>query len=137
LARPRVRRAVVPQVGAGGAVVRELVADRLPGLAAVAGALDELPEPAAGLRRVDPVRIDGRALEVVDLPAAEVRPADVPLAARAVRRQDERALARAHQDPNAAHVTLPAALPAVPDCEKLNPCSPGVGGNQGKQRRDY
>ena len=50
---PRVRRAVVPLVRAGHAVVGELVADRLPGLAAVVGALDHLAEPAAGLRRVD------------------------------------------------------------------------------------
>ena len=53
---PGVRRAVVPLVGAGHAVVGELVADRLPRLAAVVGALDHLPEPAAGLRRVEPVR---------------------------------------------------------------------------------
>ena len=67
---PGVRRAVVPLVRAGNAVVDELVADRLPGLAAVARALDQLAEPAAGLRGVEAVRIDGRALEVVDLPAA-------------------------------------------------------------------
>ena len=44
---PRMRRAVVPLVGAGHAVVGELVADRLPGLAAVVRALDHLAEPAA------------------------------------------------------------------------------------------
>src|SRR5262249_10030262 len=43
----------------------------VPGLAAVVGALDDLSEPAAALRRVQPVRVDGRALEVIDLPAAE------------------------------------------------------------------
>ena len=69
---PGVLRAVVPLVRAGDAVVRELVADRLPRLAAVVGALDHLPEPAAGLRRIQPVRVGGRALEVVDLPAREV-----------------------------------------------------------------
>ena len=82
---PRVRRAVVPLVRAGHAVVGELVADRLPGLAAVVGALDELAEPAAGLRRVDAVRIDRRPLEVVDLPAGEVGAAHVPPVALAVR----------------------------------------------------
>ena len=75
---PRVRRAVVPLVSAGIALVGEFVADRLPGLAAVVGALDHLAEPAAGLRRVQPVRIDGRALEVVDFPAREVGTIDVP-----------------------------------------------------------
>ena len=44
---PGMRRAVVPLVRAGHAVVDELVADRLPGLAAVVRALDQLPEPAA------------------------------------------------------------------------------------------
>ena len=103
---PGVRRAVVPLVRAGDAVVHELVADRLPGLAAVVGALDHLPEPAAGLRRVQPIRVGGRSLEVVDLPAREVRAADVPPFALAVRRQDERALARADQYPYSAHPLL-------------------------------
>ncbi|MEJ7742261.1 MAG: hypothetical protein WKF73_06760 [Nocardioidaceae bacterium] len=48
---PGVRRSVVPLVGAGDAVVVELVADRRPRRAAVVGALDQLPEPAARLRR--------------------------------------------------------------------------------------
>ena len=72
----------------------------VPGLAAVVGALDDLPEPAARLRRVDPVRIDGRALQVIDLPAAEERAADVPLLALAVGGEDERALAGADQNSN-------------------------------------
>ena len=100
---PGVRRAVVPLVRAGDAVVDELVAHRLPGLAAVVGALDHLPEPAAGLRGVEPVRIDGRALEVIDLPAAEMRAVDVPLPARAVGGEDERALARADENANGRH----------------------------------
>ena len=67
---PGMRRAVVPLMRAGNAVVRELVADRLPGLAAIVGALDHLAEPAAGLRGIQAVRIGRRALQVVDLPAA-------------------------------------------------------------------
>ena len=47
--------------------------------------------------------IDGRAFEVVDLPAGEVRAADVPLLALAVGSEDERALARADENSNAAH----------------------------------
>ena len=100
---PGVRRAVVPLVSAGDAVVHELVAHRLPRLAAVVGALDQLPEPAAGLRRIQPVRVGGRSLEVVDLPARKMGTADVPLFALAVRRQDERALACANQYPYSAH----------------------------------
>ena len=74
----------------------------MPGFAAVVGALNDLAEPAAGLRGVDAVRIDGRALEVVDLPAGEVRAADVPLLALAVGGEDERAFAGADQqiEPN-------------------------------------
>ena len=44
---PGMRRAVVPLVRAGDALVDELVADRFPGLAAVVRALNQLSEPAA------------------------------------------------------------------------------------------
>ena len=104
---PGMRRAVVPHVRAGLAVVDELVADRLPRLAAVVGPLDHLPEPAAGLRRVNPIRIDGRALHVVDLPAAKMRAADVPLLALAVGSEDEGALAGADEDADGGHVFVP------------------------------
>src|SRR5216117_817318 len=97
------RRAVVPQVSAGDAVVDELVPHRLPRLATVVGALDQLPEPAAGLRRIQPIRVSGRSLQVVDLPAPEVGATDVPPFARCVRRQDERALPCTDQDPYPAH----------------------------------
>ena len=53
-----------------------------------------------------PIRIDRRSLEVIDLPAGEVRAADVPLLALAVGRQDERALARADQYSYSAHRSL-------------------------------
>ena len=92
---PRMRRAVVPLMSARDTVVAELVADRLPRPATVVGALDQLAEPAAGRRRVQPVRIGGRALQVIDFPAAEMRPVDIPLLALSVRCQDESALARA------------------------------------------
>ncbi len=94
---PGVLRAVIPLVGAGHAVVDELVPDRLPGFAAVFGALNQLAEPAAGLRRVEAVRIDGRTFEVIDFPAGEVGAIDLPLFAFAVRGEDERAFARADE----------------------------------------
>jgi hypothetical protein len=100
---PGMRRAVVPLVRARHAVVGELVADRLPGLAAVVGALHDLPEPAAGLRRPDAARVRGRALDVIDLPAAEVRPVDAPALTLAVGRQHERALACPDQYAYPAH----------------------------------
>ena len=49
---------------------------------------------------------------MVDLPAGEVRAADVPFFALAVRGQDERALARADQNPYLAHLFLLVFLPA-------------------------
>src|ERR1700678_3878325 len=111
---PGVRGPVVPLLRAGGAVVGELVAHRLPGRAAVIGALDHLPRPAAGLRRVQPAGISRRALHVVDLPAREVRAADLPLLARAVRGQDERALACPCEYPYTAHDLLPSVSPGAP-----------------------
>src|SRR5437773_2058568 len=107
---PGMGRAVVPQVSAGDAVVHELVAHRLPGLAAVVGALDQLPEPAGALRRVQPIRVGGRSLEVVDLPAPKVGTTDVPAFALSVRLEDECALACANQYPYPAH---PSLLPEV------------------------
>ena len=103
---PGVRRAVIPLVRAGNAVVDELVAHRLPRLAAVVGALDQLPEPTAGLRRIEAIRIDRRTLDVVDFPAAKVRAGDVPLFALAIGREDECAFARADQNSNSAHLLL-------------------------------
>src|SRR5438094_6071337 len=114
---PRMLRAVVKLVRAHFALIHKHVAlafghatraDQVFGLrsgwiprfATVIGTLDDLPEPAAGLRRVDPVRIRGRAFEVIHLPAREVRPADFPVFARAVRREDERALLCADQYPD-------------------------------------
>ena len=107
---PWVRRAVVPLVSARDAVVGELVAHRLPAPATVVRSLNHLPEPAGGLRRVQPIRIRGRSLEVVDLPARKVGAADVPPFALPVRRQDEGALACANQYPYLAHLTL------LPEC---------------------
>ena len=113
---PRVRRAVVPLVRAGVAVVAELVADRRPGPPPVVGPLDQLAEPPAGLGRVQPVRVGGRPRDVVDLPAGEMRAADVPGRAPGVGGEDERALARADQHPYTAHrdsLPAPRSLPGT------------------------
>src|SRR5256886_638652 len=138
---PGVLRAVVPLMrgqrlaGVRRRVVDELVAlagghafgrlrhatpGRLPRLASVAGALDDLSEPPARLRRVQPVRVDRRALEVVDLPPREVRATDVPPFALAVRRQDERALARADQDSYSAHGSLTPSEGSAPSNSSSN-----------------
>src|SRR5207245_10159690 len=127
---PRPLRAVVVLVGGerlarlGRRVVDELVALALrhpvrrggglalrrarlvPGLPSVVGALDDLPEPAARLRRVAPVRIGRRSLDVVDLPPREVRTLDVPFPALAVRGQDEGALPGADQDSHSSHTRI-------------------------------
>ena len=87
---PRMLRAVIPLVRAHLAFVNELVAlalwasfrafqflgaaaGRVPRLAAVVRALDDLPEPAAGLRGVKAVRIRGRTFDMIDFPAGEMR----------------------------------------------------------------
>src|SRR5262249_28490011 len=106
---PRVRGAVIPLVRASLALVGELVADQSPRLAAVLGALDLLAEPAARLGGIDAVGIGGRAFEVVDFPAREMRALHRPRLARTIGAQDERALTCPHQNPHTAHSLL---LPA-------------------------
>src|SRR5262245_32369657 len=130
---PRVRCAVVPLVrGKGFAgfrrrVVNKLVAFALghtfrgggrfagrcsglvPGLTTVIRTLNNLSKPAARLRSVQPIRIGGRSLEMIDFPARKVGTADVPPFALCVRCEDERALARANQYSYSAHnLLLPA-----------------------------
>src|SRR5262249_51530077 len=73
-------------------------------------ALDDLPEPAAGLGCVNPVRIHRRALQVVHLPASKVGAFNVPSLALAVRFEDESTLARTHKKPYSAHRFLPSEL---------------------------
>src|ERR1700730_6642307 len=82
---PGVRRAVIPLVGAGHAVVHELVTHRLPSFAAVVRALDQLTEPTTALRRIEPICICGGSFDVVDLPPRKMRPTDVPLFALSIR----------------------------------------------------
>ena len=106
---PGMRGAVVPLVRAGIAVVGELVADRRPGLAAVLGALDLLSEPTARLGAINPIRVGRRTLDVVNLPAGEVRTLDGPRLARAIGTQNERPFTRPDQNPHTAHyLFLPA-----------------------------
>src|SRR5450432_1179215 len=100
---PRMLRAVVPLVRARDAVVDKLIADRLPRLPAVVRALNLLPEPAAGLRRIQPVRVNRRTLHVINFPPRKVRAADFPSFAFSVRGQNERSLSCANQYPYLAH----------------------------------
>src|SRR5271170_2022567 len=100
---PRMRRAVVPLVRPRHSVIQKLVPRLLPCLAAVVRTLNDLPKPAAGLRRIQPVRVHRRSLEVVDLPARKVRPCDLPLFPLSIRRQHKSTLARANQQPHLTH----------------------------------
>ena len=123
---PRPGRAVVPEVVDGLALVGEVVANGVPALAAVVGALHHLPEPAPRGRGVEAVRIGRRAVDVVDLPAAEVRAVDGPVGPRAVRGQDERALACAYEHPYTGHCWSPSidsdVGPVLPrGCDKRRP----------------
>src|SRR6266404_7412248 len=111
---PWMLRAVVPLVrrerlpGFRRRVVNELVAFRfgravrtfqffgaaagcVPGFAGVIRALNDLPKPTTGLRRIDSVGINRRTFHVINLPAREMRAADFPTLTRAIRNQDERA----------------------------------------------
>src|SRR5438093_6856051 len=111
-----IRRRVVHEFVAlaGRHALRRLghpAARRLPRLAAVAGPLDDLAEPPAGLRRVQTVRIGGGSLHVVDLPPCEVRAADIPALALAVRCQNEGSLSRADQYSYSAHDPLLSLWP--------------------------
>jgi hypothetical protein len=119
---PGVGFAVVPLVGAGDAVVDEFVAftfryavgrfcysaaRRFPCFAAVVRALDDLPEPVAGLGSIDAVWVGGGAFEVVDLPAAEVGAGDIPTLAFGVGGEDECAFACTDEDADLAHGRAP------------------------------
>src|SRR5580704_19323694 len=95
--------AVVPLVSSGDAVVDKLVPGRHPCFPAVVRALDLLSEPTTGLRRVQAIRINRRSFDVINFPASKVRAANLPVIALSIRRQDEPALACAHQDSNFAH----------------------------------
>jgi len=117
---PRMLGAVVPHVRPGNAIVNEFVALtlrravrtfqilrtaawRLPGFAAVAATLNDLPEPRARLRRVNPVRINRRPFHVINLPAGKMRPVHFPIFALRIRSQDERALLCTNQQSYSAH----------------------------------
>src|SRR5262249_29615919 len=70
------------------------------------------------------VRVGGRALEVVHLPAAEVGAADVPRRALAVRGQDERALPCPHEHPHSAHTLAPLFPGFYPGRPRNSPARP-------------
>src|SRR5262245_5195656 len=103
---PWMRSAVVPQMRAKHAVIDELVSHRLPRLAAVVGALNELTEPAAGLGGIQAIRIGGRSLEVVNLPSAEKRSGHVPSCPLAIGGQYKRPFARPYQQTYSAHLVV-------------------------------
>src|SRR4051812_27844538 len=61
------------------------------------------------------MRVCRRSFKVVHLPPAEVGTGDFPALALSVRRQDERAFARSHENSYAAHASsLPALHAAGP-----------------------
>ena len=68
-----------------------------PGLAAIIGALNDLSEPRARLRRVNPVRINRRTLDVIKFPARKMRPVHFPIFALRIRSQNECAFPCANQ----------------------------------------
>src|SRR6201991_2388545 len=81
-----------------------------PGLTTIVGALNNLSKPAAGLRRVNTVRIHSRTFHVINLPAGEVRAADVPFVTFSIRTQNECALAGAYEYSYVAHLFVPSLV---------------------------
>src|SRR5690606_30114724 len=59
------------------------------------------------LRRVDALRVYRRALHVHDLPAAEVRTLDLPIAAASIPGDDERTLPSPDENTHRRHAHLP------------------------------
>src|SRR5262245_12900088 len=110
---PGMGGAVVPLVSAGDSLVGKVIADWLPGFAAVARALDLLAEPAARLRDVDPVGLNGRTLDMIDFPAGKVGTTNIPLLACPVRLEDERTLPSSCQNPHSAHNSLARLPPGI------------------------
>src|SRR4029450_8318486 len=104
---PRMLGAVIPLMCARDTVVNEFVAlafrrsvgtfqflraapRGVPLFSAVIRALNDLAEPPAGLRCINPVRIGWSTFSVINFPARKMRTADFPSFARAIRCQDER-----------------------------------------------
>src|SRR5258708_7826371 len=100
---PRMLRAVVPLVRSRDPFVLEGIADLLPRLPTIVGALDLLPEPTARLRGVNSIGRHGRALEVIHLPAGKERAGNLPLVAPPIGGQNECPFAGASEDADAAH----------------------------------
>lgn len=100
---PGMRRAIVPLMCAGFAVVLKVIADRLPRFSSVVGPLNRLSVPISELGRIDPIWIGGRAIDMKNFPAAELRPVNSPVFSLCVAGQDEGAFGRANQYSNPTH----------------------------------
>lgn len=88
------------------AVVHEFVTQGLTRLATVIGALNQLAEPTAVLRRIEPIQVCERSLEMVDLPASKVGASDIPPFALCIGSQNECSLARPNQYSYTTHLSL-------------------------------
>src|SRR6185295_5735978 len=75
-----------------------------PRLAAIIRALNDLSKPAAGLRRVNTIRIHARTFDVIDLPSGEMRTTHVPFFTLAIGTQNKCALTRAYEYSYIAHI---------------------------------
>src|SRR5581483_909532 len=103
---PRVRRAIVPLMGAWNAFVLEFVAEWLPSFPAIIRTLNHLPKPTAVLRGIKPLWVSGRPLEMEYLPAGKMGPSNLPLLANSIGSKNEGTLARSDKHTYAAHLSL-------------------------------
>src|SRR6266576_1398380 len=103
---PRMLRPVVPLVSAGNAVIIEFVTGGFPGFSAVIRALDDLAKPAAGLRRIQTIRFNRRAFDVINLPTRKVRSVNFPPVALPISSQNECTFSGANQYSYFAHIVV-------------------------------
>src|SRR5262245_42267899 len=130
---PGMRRAVVPLMRAQDTVVEEFVTDRCPRFSTVVGTLYQLPEPRAVLRRIEPLCINGRSLQMEYLPAGEVGARKLPLFAHCIGSQNECTLARPHEYSYATHHSpMRRSLPHVSGRSRTG----GASGNSLSYLRD-
>src|SRR5215831_8559749 len=128
---PGMLRAVIPLMGGEGfptggrGVIGEFVALSLgraapstrglflrrsgliPSFAPVVGTLNHLSKPAARLRDVNSIGIDGRSFEVINLPAGKMGTTDVPLFPFAIGGENKSTFMCTHQHPHLTHAFPP------------------------------
>src|ERR1700690_4032835 len=96
--------AVIPKMCARYSIIGKLIAYRLPCFAPIIRALDHLSEPVGRLRGIDSIWVSRRSIHMVDFPAREMRPPDIPLLALFISCQNECTLMGTNQYSYSVHM---------------------------------